>query len=92
MTTAENIDEGAAAPTEFLVQLTEAGTATARWVLGTDDVLSLGVAEDALDAPSAEAGTAPGGNVAAWVAESLGVTAVELTETGNGRWSVGITD
>lgn len=85
-------DERAVLSTEWQVELTGANSAAARWVVGTEDVLPLGAAEDALNAPGTKAGTAPDKDVAAWVAESLSVTGVELAEAGNGRWSVGITD
>jgi hypothetical protein len=85
------IDEAVVEPTEWLVELTGAGTAAARWVLGTEQTLDLGVAEDAWNAPGAEAGAAPDEDVADWVAEYLGVTGVELVETDDGRWSVGLT-
>lgn len=92
MSTSETqADEQAGMPTEWLVELTGAGSATARWVLGTEDIFAVGMAEDALDAPGTEAGAAPDENVADWVAEYLGVTGVELTETDSGRWSVGLT-
>lgn len=92
MTTSETCtDMDTVEPTAWLVELIEAGTPASRWALGTEETGVGFFCEDALNAPDTDAGTAPDEDVADWVAECLGVTGVELTETGDGRWSVGIT-
>jgi hypothetical protein len=92
MTTPEtHTAAGTVAPTAWLVELTEAGTTAARWVLGTEETGIGFFGEDALHAPGASASAVPNEDVADWVAEYLEVTGVELAETGDGRWSVGIT-
>lgn len=91
MTPQTHTDADTVEPTAWLVELTEAGTAAARWVLGTEEPGIGFYAEEGFGQPGAVSGTAPDEDVADWVAEYLGVTGVELTEAGEGRWSVGIT-
>jgi hypothetical protein len=79
-------------PTLYLVQLSDGGTASAQWVLGTDEPGIGFFAEFGRPAPGAAADADPAEDVADWVADSLGVTGVELAPTDDDRWSVTITD
>lgn len=90
MGTNSDSDAGAVEPTAWLVELTEAGTAGAQWVLGTEEDGIGFFAEDALPAPDLDGAAVPDEAVAAWVAESLCVTKVVLAVAGDGRWSVAI--
>ncbi|RLK54435.1 hypothetical protein [Actinokineospora cianjurensis] len=91
MTPQTHTNGGTVEPTTWLVELTEAGTAAARWVLGTEEAGVGFFTEDAFAQPGVVDGAAPDEDVADWVAAVLGVSGVELTEASEGHWSVGIT-